>query len=98
MFFGYKAVLITEGGSTEVLLLRQAAKNVEQWKIVGSPGQWTIEKRSVRSLKMLFSKAKMSTETATPHEHKAVHKMLGNVWATFPISGNFFNFEQLLPL
>ena len=25
----------------------------------------------------------------------AVHKMLGNFWATFPISGKFSNFEQL---
>ena len=30
MFFGYKAILIMEGGSAAVLLLRQAGKDAEQ--------------------------------------------------------------------
>ena len=29
-------------------------------------------------------------------EFKAVHKILGNFWATFSISGNFFSIQQLL--
>ena len=55
----------------------------------------SCKRTSIRHFYIIYGTAILVPHLGTP---KAVHKMLGKFLATFPISGNFSNFEQLFQL